>query len=174
MIMKVLDIIKGRRSVRSHTDQPIAEDDLRKLVEAAIWAPAASNKYPWSIVIIQQKELLKKIQTVSPGMLGSPTAIMVLCAYRKKALEKGGTSGRDLFCIMDITHAAQNICLVATELGIGTCCIMSFNPAAVAELLNLPENTTAAYIISLGYPKGPIKTPKRMSIDEAIISWIKE
>ena len=171
--MNLLDIIKSRRSIRSHTDQPIAEDDLRKLVEAGNWAPSASSKFPWGIVIIQQRELIKKIQAVSPGMLGSPTAIMVLCANRDKALEEGGTSGRDLFCIMDITHAAQNICLVATELRIGSCCIMSFNPAAVAELLNLPENTTADYLISLGYAKGPVKTPKRRSIDEAIISWIK-
>ena len=45
---------------------------------------------------------------------------------------------------------------------------------AVAELLDLPENITADYIISLGYPTGPVKAPKRRSIDEAIISWIKE
>ena len=172
--MEMLDIIRMRRSVRSHSNRPIAEDDLRKLVEVANWAPSASNKFPWGIVIIQQRERIKKIQTVSPGMLGSPTAIMVLCANRDKAFKGGGKSGRDLFCIMDIAHAAQNICLVATELGIGSCCIMSFSPAAVAELLNLPENTTADYLISLGYAKGPIKTPKRRPLDEAIISWIKE
>jgi nitroreductase len=172
--MDLNEIIKNRRSVRAHTDKPVSEENLKKLMETAIWAPSASNKFPWGIAIVQKKELINMIQVVSPGMLGNPAALMVLCADREKALRVGGTGNRDLFCIMDIVHAAQNICLKATELGIGTCCIMSFNPQAVAELLNLPENITADYIISLGYPKGPVKAPKRRSIDEAIISWIKE
>ena len=169
----VMDIIKKRCSVRAYTDQPINEKDLKKLVEAAGWAPSAGNSYSWQVIIVQNNDLLRKIQYVSPGMLGNPSADMVLCIEREKALKRVGTKGKELFCMMDIAHAAQNICLEATELGIGSCCIMSFNPDAVAELLDLPEDFTADYIISLGYPAGTqIKTKKR-SVEETILTWIR-
>jgi nitroreductase len=75
---------------------------------------------------------------------------------------------------MDIAHAAQNICLEAAELGIGTCCIMSFNPDAVAELLDLPEGVTADYIISLGYPSGSQVKTKKRSVEETVLTWFRE
>lgn len=172
--MNTLELIKSRRSIRQYTDKSIADDDLKILIEAAVWAPSAGNRYPWGVIIVQQKKMIDMIKAVSPGMVGNPAALIILCADRDKALRIGGTGSRDLFCVMDIVHAAQNICLQATELGIGTCCIMSFNPKAVAELLELEGNMTADYIISLGYPRKPAKTPKKRSIDDTIISWIKE
>jgi nitroreductase len=168
------DVIKKRTSVRTHTDKPIRDGDLEKIVEAANWAPSAGNSYPWKLVIVQNRDLLRKIQAVSPGMLGRPTAVIILCIDRERAMQIVGEKGRDLFCIMDISHAAQNICLAATELGIGSCCIMSFNPEAVAELINLPKNICADYIVSLGYPDGAqIKTQKR-TLEETVISWIRD
>jgi nitroreductase len=172
--MNAIELIKSRRSTRQFTEEPIAEETLKVLIEAANWAPSAGNRYPWGVVIVEQKNMIDMIKAVSPGLVGDPTALILLCADREKALRVGGTGSRDLFCVMDIVHAAQNICLQATDLGIGTCCIMSFNPKAVAELLELEANMTADYIISLGYPKKPATTPQKRSIEEAIISWIKE
>ncbi|UCB45079.1 MAG: nitroreductase family protein [Spirochaetota bacterium] len=170
----ILDIMKKRRSIRSHSSQPIKKQDMERLVEAAAWAPSAGNSYPWNIVIVQQKQLLRKIQAVSPGMLGNPTALIILCNDREKAQARVGSKGRELFCFMDIAHAAQNICLEATELGIGSCLIMSFNPDAVAELIDLPEPYTADYLISLGYSKGQQVSTKKRTVKETILSWIKE
>ncbi|KPJ86507.1 MAG: hypothetical protein AMS17_12280 [Spirochaetes bacterium DG_61] len=170
----VLTVIKNRRSIRSHTDKPISESDIVKLIDAANWAPSAGNVYPWNIVIVQDKKLIRKIQAVSPGMLGTPTALIILCIDREKAFKRVGTKGKEILCIMDITHAAQNICLEATELDIGTCCIMSFNPDAVAELLTLPKQFSADYIISLGYTAGKPVSSKKRAVEETILSWVKE
>ena len=170
----VMDMIKKRSSIRAHTDQSIKEKDLEKLVEAANWAPSAGNTYCWQVIIVQNRDLLRKIQFVSPGMLGNPAAAIVLCIDREKALKRVGTKGKELFCVMDIAHAAQNICLEATELGIGSCCIMSFNPDAVAELLDLPEGFTADYIISLGYPAGTRVKTKKRSVGETVLKWFGE
>ena len=83
--MQVFDIIKQRRSVRLYTEQAIEEDKLKKLVEAAIWAPSAGNIHAWNLVVVQWKKDLELIKAVSPGMLSNPTALMILCADRKKA-----------------------------------------------------------------------------------------
>jgi len=171
--MQVFDIIKQRRSVRLYTDQAIEEDKLKKLVEAAIWAPSAGNIHAWNLAIAQRKEDIEQIKTVSPGMLGNATTLMILCADRKKAYDRGGEVGRDVLAKMDIAIAAQNICLGATELGLGSCIIRSFNQEAVRELLDLPENVAPELVVSLGYPRSIPNPPPRRTVEETVIQWIR-
>ncbi|HUT65842.1 MAG TPA: nitroreductase family protein [Spirochaetota bacterium] len=163
----VLDIIKKRRSIRHYTDQPIAKEDLELFIDIANHAPSAGNVYPWKIAVVQDKLLLRKIQSVSPGMLGKPTAVMALCNDREKIGSRGGW----VLGFMDVAHAAQNICLAATELGIGSCCIKSFNPEAVAELLGVGEQYEVDYLLSLGYPSGEPVMLKKRSVEETVILW---
>jgi nitroreductase len=171
--MQVFDIIKQRRSVRFYTDEAIDEDKLKKLVEAAIWAPSAGNIHAWNIVIVQRKGDIELIKAVSPGMLGNATALMILCADKRRAYDKGGEVGRDVLSIMDLAIATQNICLEATELGLGSCIIKSFNQNAVRELLDLPENISPELVVSLGYPRSIPNPPPRRTVEDTVISWIK-
>ena len=55
------------------------EEDLKRLVEAAIWAPSAGNYHAWGLVIVQRKEEIEQIRAVSTGMTFLPTAILILC-----------------------------------------------------------------------------------------------
>jgi nitroreductase len=167
----VLDIIRKRRSIRSHTDRPIEREKIELLIEAANYAPSAGNIYPWKIVVVQDSRLVRKIQSVSPGMLGRPAALIAFCSDRQKAQSKLGNRGRDIFCFMDVAHAAQNLCILATELGIGTCCIMSFNREAVGEFLEIPEKYSADYLVSLGYPDGELIALEKRSLEETVLSW---
>ena len=171
--MQVFDIIKNRRSVRFYTDEAIDEDKLRKLVEAAIWAPSAGNIHAWNIVILQRKGDIELVKAVSPGMLGNSTALMILCADKRKAYDRGGEMGKDVLSIMDIAIAAQNICLEATELGLGSCIVRSFNQDAVRVLLDLPEDIVPELLVSLGYPRSIPNPPPRRSVEDTVISWIK-
>jgi nitroreductase len=171
--MQVFDVIKQRRSVRFYTDEAIDEDKLKKLVEAAIWAPSAGNIHAWNIVIVQRKGDIELIKAVSPGILGNPSALMILCADKRRAYDKGGEVGRDVLSIMDIAIATQNICLEATELGLGSCIIKSFNQDAVRALLDLPENISPELVVSLGYPRSIPNPPPRRTVEDTVISWIK-
>jgi nitroreductase len=49
-------VLAGRRSVRTFRDDPPGEDLIRRLVEAAVTAPSASNKQPWRFVVVQDRE----------------------------------------------------------------------------------------------------------------------
>ena len=171
--MQIFDIIKQRRSVRFYTDEAIDEDKLKKLVEAAIWAPSAGNIHAWNIVILQGKGDIERVKAISPGILGNPTALMILCADKRKAYDRGGEVGRDVLSIMDIAIATQNICLEATELGLGSCIIRSFNQNAVRELLDLPENIIPQLLVSLGYPRSIPNPPPRRRVEDTVTCWIK-
>jgi nitroreductase len=171
--MQVFNIIKQRRSVRLYTEQATEEDKLKKLAEAAIWAPSAGNIHAWNLVVVQRKKDIELIKAVSPGMLSNSTALMILCADRERAYNKGGEEW-EVLSKMDIAIAAQNICLEATELGLGSCIIRLFNQDAVRGLLDLPENMTPELVVSLGYPRGIPKPPSRRTVDDTVVRWIRE
>jgi nitroreductase len=164
----ILDIIKKRRSIRKYKKENVPRKMLLKLIEAAIWAPSGSNVQPWYFIIIDNHNTIEQIKVFSPGLLGKPPSIILVCSDRKKAFEKGGTLGRDELCVMDISMAAQNIMLLAEELGLCSCPVKSFNKKAISKILNLPEYVSADLIISIGYSNEITNTPKRRSVKEVL------
>lgn len=157
----VLDIIKSRRSIRHFLETPISSEVLSSLLEAARWAPSGGNNQPWLFVVIQKQANIQKVKMFSPGLQGDPPALLVLCSDEP---------ARGTTAIMDVSMAAQNVMLTATENGLGSCVIRSFNQAALQALLNLPSHVMPELIVSLGYPARPTRIPSRRSIEE-LVHW---
>ena len=164
--MNFMNIIKGRRSIRSFQDKEIPEEHLRTIMEAGIWAPSGSNIQPWEFILINDSTLIKKVKLLSPGLYGVPKAIVILCVNKKRS-EKAGRLGESL-AIMDISMAAQNMMLAAYSLGIGSCPIASFNKKALKELLDIPEHVDPVLMISLGYPTEWPIPPSRRPLEEVV------
>lgn len=160
---KVMALIKKRRSVRNYGTKKVPRDLLDQLVEGAIWAPTGSNIQPWYFGLVDDEGVIEQITDFSPGLLGKPPSLVVLCSDRLRAYEKGAELGRDTLCVMDLSMAAQNILLLATEKGLATCCVKSFNQRAVNKILKLPEHIQAELIISVGYTEKEPPRPSRRS-----------
>jgi len=155
--MKVFEAIKGRRSIRKFEDRSIKKIILRNLVEVGVWAPTAGNAQTWLFIIVTDSNRIRKIKAVSPGILGIPAALIVVCQDKELAYKKNGEVGRDTLSIMEVGMASQNIMLQAYEEKIGSCAVLSFYKKGVQTLLNLPERIVPELIISLGYP---VESPK--------------
>ncbi len=56
--MDLFEAIKHRRSVRSFTEEPVNEVDLKLILDAANWAPSARNQQPWRFIVIKDKKIL--------------------------------------------------------------------------------------------------------------------
>jgi nitroreductase len=63
--MDVYQAIKSRRTVRDYKPDLIPEDVLRKILQAARWAPSSSNTQKWSFIVIQDREILAKLGEVA-------------------------------------------------------------------------------------------------------------
>ena len=50
-----------RRSIRRYTDKEISDEDIKKLLKAGMNAPSAHNKKPYDLVVVKNKETLKKV-----------------------------------------------------------------------------------------------------------------
>jgi len=162
----ILDVIKKRRSIRKYKKENVPKILLLQLIEAAIWAPSGSNVQPWYFIIIDDVNIIEQVNVFSPGLSGEPPNIILICSDRKKAFEKAGILGRDELCVMDISMAAQNIMLLAEEMGLNTCPVKSFNKRAVSKILNLPNYISADLIISIGYSDEITSIPNRINIKE--------
>lgn len=57
----ILDIISSRQSIRKYTDEPVSDEMIKKIVEAARWAPSGENEQPWHFIIVKDLETRKKI-----------------------------------------------------------------------------------------------------------------
>lgn len=168
--MELMDAINGRRSVRKFKPDPVPEDALRSLVEAASMAPSGSNVQAWKFGLVTDPELVRAVDRFSPGMGGTPPAVIAVCTDRRYALERGGEFAAKTMAQLDAAYASQNIMLAAHALGLGTCAIKSYNEPAVRRLLRLPEHMELELLISLGYPDHEPRTPRRKGFDEISFS----
>jgi nitroreductase len=98
---------------------------------------------------------------LSPGLLGNPPAVIVICQDIAEAERKGAKLGKELLSLMDSAMAAQNIILAAYAEGLGTCIVCSFHPGGVQKLLRLPDYIAPQILISVGVPVSVPKPPKR-------------
>jgi len=159
--MDIEQAIRERRSIRRFQDTAIPDEVLVRIVEAGVWAPSGGNAQTWIFIIINEQSRIEQIKAISPGLLGAPTALIVVCQDKDLAYKRGGELGRETLSVMDAAIASQNIALQAYVEGLGSCLVLSFHKKGIQKLLNLPEHIVPELLIPLGYPAENPKPPKR-------------
>lgn len=150
----VLQTIRRRRVCRSYTEEPVSEEQLRTLLEAARWAPSAGNRRINKFLVIRNPRKIQLLHKVAPGMLGRPTALIVICTDERKAAQEGIKLDKDqLNNGVDVGVAAENIMLAAEALGLGSCPLTSFSREGSRTLLELPNHLHPEFIVQLGHPR---------------------
>ena len=154
--------ILSRRSIRNFTDRKVSDEIINTLLESAIHAPSAKNGQPWFFSVIQNKELLDKIDSVVECMRGgnifynASTVIFV-------AMQRDSSWG-----LTDCAAATQNILLTTHSLGLGGCWIgccreelQGENASEYKKLMKIPEDYTILYGIAIGYTDTEPQAPQR-------------
>jgi len=162
----LLELIRGRRSIRKFTPQEVPIQEIEELLEAARWAPSGGNAQPWQFVIVTERETIEALEMVSPGLFGEPPAIIAMC-FNKDRIQ----STSELHYV-DLGAALQNLLLMAYAKGLGCCPIASFDAEAVAELLSLPSQIQPVLLVILGYPDEDPSPPPRLPLNELIVERI--
>jgi nitroreductase len=63
-------VIQDRRSIREYTPEPVSDEDLDKILEAARLAPSGENAQPWRFIIVRDPEARKKLGALAGGGSG--------------------------------------------------------------------------------------------------------
>jgi nitroreductase len=149
----LLALMRTRRVCRSFTDEPVTSDDLNLITRAARLVPSASNQRINKLLVVREAARIRLLRNVAPGMLGEPTALIVILTDTEKAAAEGVRLDRDHRARWaDVGAAAQNVLLMAEALGLGACPLMSFSVEGAKIVLELPEHLVPDYIVQLGHP----------------------
>ena len=162
--MEVLEAIKGRRSVRLFTNEPVSEEEVRTLVDAARHAPSAGNIQSWEFVIVRKTEIKHKlvVAALNQAFIGQAPVVIVVCANMNASGSGYGSRGVALYCIQDTAAATQNILLTAHSTGLSTCWVGAFKEEEVKEALSIPDGIRPVAIIPVGHGMdNPPKHPRR-------------
>lgn len=113
---EVLQNIRTRRSVRNFTADRIPDETVRKIVEAAVYAPSAMNRQSWHFTVVHSRAKIQKLAGVIGNIIGKndydfyqPDMLILVAAERSN-----GNGAQDTGCAM------ENIMLAAHSLGIGS------------------------------------------------------
>lgn len=146
--MDFLELAKERYSVRSFSDRPVEQEKISLILEAAKVAPTAVNYQPQKLYVISDPEALAKLSAIRP-LFGAPLAIIV--CYDDSLSWKNSRDFRHDSGEVDAAIVTTHMMMEAWDLGIGSCWIGAFSPAAVAALFDIPENEHPVAILPLGY-----------------------
>lgn len=158
--MKIQEALLNRRSIRKYKDQKISEEDINRILKAAMYAPSAMNLQAWHFVVIDNKEILVETVKSIPyaEMLNQSSVAILVCG--DSSVEKN-----ESWLLQNCSAAIQNILLSAYGLGIGSCWIAIHGMDDVYKNIKaqfkLPEHIVPVSVISLGYPDEDLKAEER-------------
>lgn len=171
----LLDIIKSRRDVRGNrfTNKPISRKVVKKLIEAAIYAPSVGFSQPWEFVIVTEQDIKNKIHDdfakefekskehfgdrqkayenlKLEGIKEAPLNVAVFCKDSEDMTTLGTTSQQRMR-EYSVVCAIQNLWLTARSLNVGVGWVSILNPESVKEILAVPKDLKLIAYLCIGY-----------------------
>ncbi len=163
--MKILDLIRTRRSVRRFRKEKIPFEIVEEILEAGKWAPSGLNNQPWRFMVLEGKEKdnLAKYTKYSYIIKGADKLILVF-------LDKEASYHyeKDL---MAIGACIQNMLLYIHSKKLSACWLGEIldKRKEINKVLNLSKNLILEAVIALGKPLRLSKKGKRRSLKKLIL-----
>lgn len=190
----LFEAIYTQRAVRAFKPDPVPDEVIHKLIEAATKAPSGSNRQGWKFLIIRDVELKRKIgeyyNLARESRYGGDAAPVSNVPPRRQAASNYMAEHMHevpvliLACIEhdggpstmsrggSIYPAVQNLLLAARGLGLGSV-ITSLHKRyedEVKALLGIPDNVETAALLPIGYParRSPYGSTTRAPVEEVM------
>jgi nitroreductase len=185
------DVIEGRRTVRRYTDAAVPEEDVRRILDAARYAPSSGNEQPWKFLIVRDRRRMDELRDAAmritleycrttlglsgkkleeqrkaqaeyiAGCLSAPVLVAVLVDREAKWARYSRHDG---------ALAAANLMLAARALGYGTIYGTDGIPEAAArEVLSIPERYEFVILTPIGVPESWPEAPERKALDSFLV-----
>ena len=158
--MTVLDAIRARRSVRSYAPEKVERAPINTLLAAAVRAPTAVHKEPWAFVILQDRDMLKRLSDRAKPLFVEEV--------HRAQLDRGGHA-LDIFASPDfnIFYDAGTLIIIGAQAN-GPL-LAALNLPDVKAELGIPVEFTAVAPIVVGVPRG--ETPATPRKEPRILAW---
>lgn len=162
--ISLYDAIHSQRAIRHLKPDPVGDDLIRQLIEAATRAPSARNEQPWRFIVVRDRDTKAKLGTIFDELgqqmvghaapdhtpWGEVPVLIAVCSEGKYGEGPRGERTMDA----SVYPAVQNLLLTARALGLGTVLTTRWQQRIdeVRPLLGLPEGVTMHAIVPVGWP----------------------
>jgi nitroreductase len=183
----LFSVVRTQRAHRAFTDEPVPDDVVERVLEAATYAPSAENTQPWVFIVVRDQSARARIGELTRrqwegggrehsrprlppamfadvergamgGIAGAPVVVVV-----------GGDTSRCNEAVLEasVFPAIQNLLLAANALGLGAALTtLTTSASELRELLALPESVRPLAVVPLGNPARQRKPPRRVPVAE--------
>ena len=144
----MLEVIKKRRSIRRYTNDPMTDEDVMALLEAAMAAPSADNLQPWEFIVVDDGDLRRKLAETHPwsSMCAGAPVVFVICANDR----------RSKHWVEDASAATENLLLCATGRDLGAVWVGIYpnqeSEKHVRATLGIPSAMRVLCMVPVGHP----------------------
>lgn len=164
--MEFSNLIQRRYSVRAYKPDPVEDDKLQGLLEAARLAPSAANRQALRFIVIHTEGREEELQRIyNRDWFVQPPLVICACGIPSENwVRKDSKNYNDV----DVAIAMDHLILAATDAGLGTCWIAAFDVNAAREVLHLPDQVEPIAFTPLGYPAVQPGPKKRKDLSELV------
>lgn len=174
MEMSLFEAIHSQRAIRHFSTEPVPDEAINTILEAAIRAPSGGNSQPWHFIVIRDAETKRRLGEL---YLDAWKAAVEPALRQQQAFRSGGDLGQRMASIpvvilvcanegprvsgqvsvtqgSSIYPAVQNLMLAARALGLGTVLttLHTLHERDIKEFLGIPDHVETAALIPIGYP----------------------
>lgn len=161
------------RQTREFGAEPISDEELEALTDAARWSGSSQNRQPWRFIAVSDPAMLAALAEV-----GMPQTRALATAAAAIAIAMPSIEGSGISLAYDEGRAAERILVAASLLGLGAgiSWVRGEVRAAVAEQLGLPDDRFVRTIVAVGQPTEAARRPKsrpgeaRLPRDETVFA----
>ena len=163
--MNVFEAIKNRYSCRSYKTEPVPEEKLKKVLEAARLAPSAHNEQEWKFVVVKNLEKRREVsEAAGQSFIAEAPVIIAAVATDPEHIMSSGVPAY----VVDLAIAVEHMALQAVEEELGTCWIGAFGQEEVKKVLNIPDEYKVVALMPLGFSADKPKEKIRKKLDEIV------
>jgi nitroreductase len=154
----LIPALAARRSLRAFAPDALDDATLRRLFEAARWAPSSGNGQPWRFVLTRAgtPAFDALAATLRAGNAWAREAPVLLAAAVKTVHDAPGKPERtNRRALLDLGLALQNLLLQAAEEGLIGHPMAGFDAVDAADVVGLPDKHEVVVLVALGRPGDP-------------------
>lgn len=176
---RLLDTLSSIVNVRSYTADPVSPDAIALLFDAFRLGPSLANTQPAEIVRVSEQAVRERVAKATldaflrEGSYGGQEWIqeapelMVIVMELRRAEARLGPTGRSIAASYAFA-SIQNLRVAAASLGLTSACVIEFDSERLREAVALPWYVEPLAIVTVGYPRGPVEPPPRLTADEVL------
>ncbi len=182
----VFQVVHRQRACRAFGEEPVDDDTVEQVLEAATFAPSAENRQPWVFVVVRDSGRRAAIGTLTRqaweggGRAHSEGRLAPGLLADVETGAQGGVAGAPVLVVVagdtrlgdrrvldaSVFPAIQNMLLAATAVGLGsslTTLPLVFGDE-LASIVGLPPEVLPMAVIPLGWPARPLSPPRRLPV----------